>query len=72
MSSCIVALVTLVLLVRLVSPVETIIAKVKRFEELECWKEARNFVQPIYALAGELKGSYNGQQNRLDKFKQLN
>ena len=25
-------------------------AKVKRFEELECWREARNFVQLIYGL----------------------
>ena len=27
-----------------------IMAKVKRFEELECWREARNFVQLIYGL----------------------
>ena len=27
-----------------------IMAKVKRFEELECWREARDFVQLIYGL----------------------
>ena len=26
-------------------------AKVKRFEELECWQEARNFVRLIYQLS---------------------
>ena len=38
--------VEIVLLVELVN----IMAKVKRFEELECWREARNFVQLIYGL----------------------
>jgi hypothetical protein len=47
-------------------------APVKRFEELECWQEARNSVQLIYELAWEFQGSYNGQQNRLDNFNQLN
>ena len=36
----------MVLLVELVN----IMAKVKRFEELECWREARDFVQLIYGL----------------------
>lgn len=41
-----VKLVALVILVELVN----IMAKIQRFEELECWREARNFVQLIYGL----------------------
>ena len=31
-------------------PVVNIMSKINRFEELECWKEARNFVKLIYEL----------------------